>query len=64
MALDAALSEAIRTATRNARQGDAVAKRLLAWLTRLSEDELSREANAQFYDELRQSLTLEDGHAD
>ncbi len=60
MALDSALSEAVRTAAREAGQADAVANRLLAWLTQMSDSELSRDAKAQFYDEVRQALNLGD----
>lgn len=63
MALDRALTDAVRAAAREADQPDAVASRLLAWLGKLSDGELSREGNAQFYDELRQSLLIEAGDA-
>ena len=63
MALDPALSDALRQATREAGQSDAVANRLLAWFTRLSDEELSREASAQFYGEVRSELKI-DGAAD
>lgn len=58
MALDAALTEAIKTATREEGQGDAVASRLLAWLTQLSDSEISRESKAQFYQAVLESLNL------
>jgi hypothetical protein len=63
MALDRALSNALREATREAGQADTVASRLLAWLTRLSDEELSREAGAKFYDEVRAELKV-DGAGD
>lgn len=59
MALDPALADALRQAASEAEQPEAVAKRLAAWLARLSDGQLSREASAQFYDEVRQALTIE-----
>lgn len=58
MALDHALSSAIKAATKELGQPDAVANRLLAWLTRMSDQDLSRETRGQFYDEVRQALVL------
>lgn len=63
MALDRALSDALRQATREAGQADTVANRLSAWLTRLSDEELSRETGAKFYDEVRAELKI-DGASD
>ncbi len=59
MALDPALSDALRQAASEAGQPEAVAKRLAAWLARLSDGQLSREASAQFYEEVRQALAIE-----
>lgn len=58
MALDPALAGALKTAAKEAGQPDAVANRLLAWLTQMSDNELSRDARGQFYDEVRQALLL------
>ena len=59
MALDPALTDAVRKATADSGQPDAVASRVLAWLTRLSDGELSRDTNAQFYNETRQVMKIE-----
>jgi hypothetical protein len=61
MALDPALADALRAATAEAGQPEGVAKRLIAWLTHMSDGELSRETHAQLYDETRQTLKLEEG---
>lgn len=58
MALDAALTEAIKTAAREEGQDDAVASRLLAWLTQLSDSEITRDSKAQFYQAVLEALTL------
>lgn len=58
MALDTALTEAIKTAAREEGQGDAVASRLLAWLTQLSDSEISRDSKAQFYQAVLDALAL------
>lgn len=58
MALDAALTEAIKSATREEGQSDAVANRLLAWLTQLSDSELSRDAKGQFYQAVLDAVQL------
>jgi hypothetical protein len=63
MALDPALSDAVRQAASEAGHSEAVAKRLLAWLTQLSDGDLPREANAQFYDKVRQAIAMQ-GAAD
>jgi len=65
MALDPALAGALKAATKELGQPDAVANRLLAWLTQMSDQDLSRDARGQFYDEVRQALLLpEAGDAD
>jgi len=65
MALDPALAGALKAATKELGQPDAVANRLLAWLTQMSDQDLSRDARGQFYDEVRQALVLpEAGDAD
>ena len=65
MALDPALAGALKAATKESGQPDAVANRLLAWLTQMSDQDLSRDARGQFYDEVRQALVLpEAGDAD
>jgi len=65
MALDPALAGALKSATKELGQPDAVANRLLAWLTQMSDQDLSRDARGQFYDEVRQALVLpEAGDAD
>ncbi len=58
MALDPALASALKTAAKEAGQSEAVANRLLAWLTQMSDQELSVDARGAFYDEVRQALTL------
>lgn len=63
MALDPALSEALQQASQEAGQSKAVANRLLAWFTRLSDEEMTRETNAQFYNQVRSELKL-DGAGD
>jgi hypothetical protein len=59
MALDPALIEAVKEASSEAGHPDSLAKRLLAWLTRMSDGELSREADAQFYADVRKALEPE-----
>ncbi|MBV2149038.1 hypothetical protein KRZ98_12185 [Sphingobium sp. AS12] len=58
MALDPALAGALKAAANEAGQPDAVANRLLAWLTHMSDSELSRDARGQFYDAVRQAVLL------
>ncbi|MCL6250088.1 hypothetical protein M3P36_03355 [Altererythrobacter sp. KTW20L] len=58
MALDPALAGALKAAAKEAGQPDAVANRLLAWLTNMSDSELSRDARGQFYDDVRQAVLL------
>jgi hypothetical protein len=60
MALDPALSDAIAEAARTSGQPQAVARRLLAWLARLSDGELSRGANAEFYESTREVILLKE----
>lgn len=65
MALDPALKAALRRASKEAGQSDAVANRLLAWFSRLSDEEVARETNAQFYDQVRGELKFDGaGNAD
>lgn len=52
MALDPAMEEALKEAVKEAGQPEAVGKRLVAWLTHLSEGQVSREGSAKFYEEL------------
>lgn len=59
MALDLALIEAVKEAASEAGHPESFAKRLLAWLTRMSEGELSRESDAQFYADVRNALVSE-----
>lgn len=59
MALDPALEEALRRASKEAGQSNAVASRLIAWFTRLSDEEVSRERNAQFYDQVLTELKID-----
>ncbi len=49
MPLDPAMTEALKQASKEAEQSSAFAKRLQAWFTHLSDEEVSRETNAQFY---------------
>lgn len=59
MAIDPALSDALRQAASEAQQPEAVAKRVIAWLTQLSDGSLTRDANAKFYEEVRQVIAVE-----
>lgn len=58
MALDTALTEAITRAAQEEGQGNAVASRLLAWLTQLSDQEISRDSKGQFYQSVLDELVL------
>ena len=58
MAIDPALSIALKAAAREAGQGDAVANRLLAWITQMSDNDIGRDAKANFCEEARQALEL------
>jgi hypothetical protein len=60
MAIDPALSSALKAAAMEMGQGDAVANRLLAWITQMSENDVAREAHAKFCDEARQALSIKE----
>lgn len=49
MPLDPAMTEALKQASEEVGQSNAFSKRLHAWFTHLSDEEVSRETNAQFY---------------
>lgn len=59
MALDPALIQGVTEAASEAGHPPSLAKRLLAWLTHLSDGDLSRESNAQFYADVRKTLEPE-----
>jgi hypothetical protein len=62
--LDQALIDAIAEVAADAGQPKAVAQRLTAWLTRLSETNPGLDENTQFLTSVHSALVLEDGDAD
>ena len=56
--LDGALEEAIAKVTRDAGQPESVARRLIAWLRRMSEMELVKEDNARFLSDVCHEIRL------
>jgi hypothetical protein len=60
MAIDPAISSALKMAAKEVGQGEAVANRLLAWITQMSENDVAREAHAKFCDEARQALGIKE----
>ncbi len=56
--LDKALIEAITAVVAEEGQPKAVAHRLIAWLTRMSEIELGKDENTQFLNNVRDALLL------
>lgn len=60
MALDPAMEKALRTAADEVGQPAAVAARLVAWLTQLSDGQVSREGSARFYEELMEVVVAEE----
>ncbi len=58
--IDNALVQAVEDAVKDAGQPQNVARRLTAWLTQMSEGELSRDENAIFLLEACNELLLED----
>jgi len=59
--LDKALMEAIDAVVSEEGQPKAVAQRLKAWLSRMSENELGKDENTQFLNNVREALTLAGG---
>lgn len=62
--LDPALVEAINEVVAEERQPKSVALRLTAWLTQMSEGDLSRDEHTQFLDNVREAISVEVGDAD
>ena len=62
--LDPALEEALAEVVGEAGLSEAVARRLTAWLRRMSEGELVREDNVVFLSEACSEIRLEDEDAD
>jgi len=61
--LDKALIEALEEVVREEGQPRAVAQRLAAWLSRLSEAELGRDDNTQLLANVREALVVEGDNA-
>lgn len=57
--LDKALIETLENVVREEGQSRAVAQRLGAWLSSLSEKELTRDDNTQFLANVREALAVE-----
>ena len=62
--LDPALEEALAAVVREAGQPATVARRLIAWLTRMSEGELVQEDHAVFLSEVCSEIELGGEDAD
>ncbi|WP_334162679.1 CxC ATPase DNA modification system associated small protein [Phenylobacterium sp.] len=62
--LDPALVEAISDVVAEEQQPKSVALRLTAWLTQMSEGDLTRDENTQFLENVREVIAVEVGDAD
>ena len=62
--LDKALVEALGEVVSEAGQPKSVARRLMAWLTRMSEGELPREDHERFLKDVCNAIVMETGDED
>ena len=62
--LDRALEESLLEAVLEARQPESVARRLMAWLTQMSQGESATEDDARFLAAVCDELDLGDNNAD
>lgn len=58
MALDPAMKDAIKEAVKEAGQPTSVASRLIAWLSHMSDGDVSREGFSTFYENLMEVLEV------
>lgn len=62
--LDKSLIEALAIVVSESGQPQSVAKRLTAWLTRMSEGDLPREEHERFLQDVCSAIVMEDRDAD